>query len=203
VNSLAAEPALAPDERRSVLDALARMLRREAHVLSTRPDLFWQQPHNHLRWGGQAVREQLEPGAREPGREPERSRRSSEVADEDRPSRIGSVAQGDVRGSHWGGLGLRGELRQLLHRLGKLGSDTPDLGPRFGADTSGPSGPHRLPDSELRPVAAGQSLRRRAAAAQAALDVLAGEVRDESEGVGRWRVRAGRFESSSAPRSRT
>jgi hypothetical protein len=188
VNSLAAEPALAPDERRSVLDALARMLRREAHVLSTRPDLFWQQPHNHLRWGGQAVREQLEPGAREPGREPERSRRSSEVADEDRPSRIGSVAQGDVRGSHWGGLGLRGELRQLLHRLGKLGSDTPDLGPRFGADTSGPSG---------------QSLRRRAAAAQAALDVLAGEVRDESEGVGRWRVRAGRFESSSAPRSRT
>jgi WD40 repeat protein len=45
-----AAPPLSPDERRATLEAFARTLRREAYVLSERPDLLWQQLYNRLQW---------------------------------------------------------------------------------------------------------------------------------------------------------
>ena len=42
--------ALSAEERRATLEAFARALRRETHVLSARHDLLWQQLYNRLQW---------------------------------------------------------------------------------------------------------------------------------------------------------
>ena len=42
-------------ERRATLEAFARAIRREAHVLSVRPDLLWQQLYNRLQWEDEPV----------------------------------------------------------------------------------------------------------------------------------------------------
>ena len=49
------------DVQRPTLEAFELALRRETHNLERRPDLLWQQLHNRLQWGGEAVREKLEP----------------------------------------------------------------------------------------------------------------------------------------------
>lgn len=48
-------------ERRATLAAYAETLGREAHHLARDPQLLWQQLHNRLQWGGDAVRAILEP----------------------------------------------------------------------------------------------------------------------------------------------
>src|SRR4051794_10596683 len=56
---------MAPEEnvlcqaQRPTLESFARALRREAHHLSNRPDLLWQQLHNRLQWEDQPVSEAL------------------------------------------------------------------------------------------------------------------------------------------------
>jgi WD40 repeat protein len=49
------------DRHPAVLEAFARALRREAHILAEQPDLTWQQLHNRLQWEGEAVEDCLAP----------------------------------------------------------------------------------------------------------------------------------------------
>lgn len=100
------------NRRRATLEAFARNLRRETHVLSERPDLLWQQPYNRLQWSA-PFREVLAPKlARMPG-----ARTSAE--DEDTcacavsPDASVIVAAGeDCTLRVWEG--ASGEVRQVL-----------------------------------------------------------------------------------------
>ena len=47
-----AQQHVSADDRQPVLEAFTRGLRREAHVLSRRPELLWQQLYNRLQWEG-------------------------------------------------------------------------------------------------------------------------------------------------------
>ena len=55
------EMTLSLQEQHDVLSVFPTALVREAHVLTTRPDLIWEQLYNRLQWSGEAVRRQLEP----------------------------------------------------------------------------------------------------------------------------------------------
>ena len=47
------------DDRRTALDAFARALRRESHVLREWPELTWQQLHNRLQWAEPPLADRL------------------------------------------------------------------------------------------------------------------------------------------------
>jgi WD40 repeat protein len=46
-------------EHRSILQAFARALKREAHVLTNRPDHLWPQLYNRLQWDGDEVKQAI------------------------------------------------------------------------------------------------------------------------------------------------
>src|SRR5450759_5993931 len=48
-------------DRVAVLDAFTRVLRREAHVLTERPAILWQQVYNRLQWEDSPVAQALTP----------------------------------------------------------------------------------------------------------------------------------------------
>ena len=52
---------LSVTEQGAVLQAFSKALRREAHVLTQRPDLLWQQMYNRLQWEGEPVTRILKP----------------------------------------------------------------------------------------------------------------------------------------------
>jgi WD40 repeat protein len=59
MSTTAAELGLSAEEQLDVLEAFARPLGREVHVLSERPDLLWQQLVNRLQWDEHAARSVL------------------------------------------------------------------------------------------------------------------------------------------------
>jgi hypothetical protein len=52
-------PSTGVDERQTTLEAFARALRREAHVLAEWPELTWQQLHNRLQWADPPLADHL------------------------------------------------------------------------------------------------------------------------------------------------
>lgn len=46
-------------EHKIILKAFSRAIRRELHVFTIHPDLFWQQLYNHLQWEGQEIKNLL------------------------------------------------------------------------------------------------------------------------------------------------
>jgi hypothetical protein len=62
-------------ERQATLEAFARAIDHEAHVLSERPDLLWQQLYNRLQWEEEPALGVLAPGLAlpHPSRSPIRS----------------------------------------------------------------------------------------------------------------------------------